>query len=60
MNEKALKYVNKELNKAFGNLEHAKARQDARAAYDIKQKIESLKYIKVVLHAIKEDNDENL
>ena len=52
MNEKALRYVNKSLNKAFGNLNAAKSRNDSRAVYDIKQKIEVLKYIKAVLHAV--------
>lgn len=51
-NEKAMRYVNKSLNKAFGNLNAAKSRNDSRAVYDIKQKIEALKYIKVVLHAV--------
>ena len=48
MNEKAMRYVNKSLNKAFGNLNAAKSRNDARAVYDIKQKIEALKYINAV------------
>lgn len=55
INEKALRYVNKSLNKAFSNLNAAKYRNDSRAVYDIKQKIEALKYIKVVLHAVGEE-----
>ena len=44
-----MKFIQKELSKAFYNLDKAKQRNDSRAVYDIKQKIGVLKYIKELL-----------
>lgn len=49
MHRKSLKFIQKELSKAFYNLDKAKQRNDSRAVYDIKQKIGVLKYIKELL-----------
>ena len=49
MHRKSLKFIQKELSKAFYNLEKAKQRNDSRAVFDIKQKIGVLKYIKELL-----------
>lgn len=51
MHRKSLKFIQKELSKAFYNLDKAKQRNDSRAVYDIKQKIGVLKYIKELLKA---------
>lgn len=49
MHRKSLKFIQKELSRAFKNLEKAKQRNDSRAVFDIKQKIGILKYIKELL-----------
>lgn len=49
MHRKSLRFIQKELSRAFKNLEKAKQRNDSRAVFDIKQKIGILKYIKELL-----------